>query len=318
MSVTVAQGKAMLLTNYSRVWLTKDIPPLYIRSRVNYVNITIDQTFSNLNVLDNGYYILGSINLIDVFTQTLGRNPMASDAITFTIPSNVAIVANDVKTPAINVGIGFAKVNSLQLVNNGLILGRGGRGAIWDGDSRKIQQDGHPNIGAYGDSGIYTFDGGDAIHGGEVQLNITNNGGICGGGAGGYAFIDVDNTSTDAALYYLYQGGGGAPYGQGGSVPKGTFENPIAQTPQYGYSRGGYDGYANGSDAGFKVAGSTANIQTGVGHFGSYVSGGGWGRYAVIGQASDGTTLYGKNNPGYIYTGNVNITNRTTGYTYGR
>ena len=110
---------------------------------------------------------------------------------TLTIDNGVYLYSNSISTPALTVS-GWATGDTVYIVNNGFIMGRGGDGGTYSSVSK---------------STVRAQNGGDAI---SLQHNTTifNNGFIAGGGGGGGAANFAGGGG----------GGGGAGGGYGGSV----------------------------------------------------------------------------------------------------
>lgn len=136
-------------------------------------------------------------NTISANTETYTFSPSqvpgyiaGNTTATLTINNGVYLYSNSISTPALTVS-GWAAGDTVYIVNNGYIIGRGGDGGSYNPTTRSTTK---------------ATNGGDAI---SLQFNATiyNNGFIAGGGGGGGA----SNFAGGA-------GGGGAGGGYGGSV----------------------------------------------------------------------------------------------------
>jgi hypothetical protein len=123
-------------------------------------------------------------------SQVSGYNAGNTTA-TLTINSGVYLYSNSISTPALTVS-GWATGDTIYIVNNGYIMGRGGDGGTYNSSTK---------------STVKAQNGGDAI---SLQYNTTifNNGFIAGGGGGGGAANFAGGGG----------GGGGAGGGYGGSI----------------------------------------------------------------------------------------------------
>lgn len=150
--------------------------------------ISFDDFYGTTSVIDavNEGNINGQANI-----QEATVSDYISSGGTFSIPANFWIWSDNVATPALIIDI------PCTIINNGNIIGKGGKGGNGQGTNYNTAQNGE--------------DGGDAIkiNSGVSNVTITNNSGayIAGGGGGGGA---TQNGPDDAG------GGGGAGGGNGG------------------------------------------------------------------------------------------------------
>ena len=150
--------------------------------------ISFDDFYGTSNVVDavNEGNINGQANI-----QEATVSDYISSGGTFNIPANFWIWSDNVATPALIIDI------PCTVINNGNIIGKGGKGGNGQGTNFNVAQNGE--------------DGGDAIkiNSGVSNVTITNASGayIAGGGGGGGA---TQNGPDDAG------GGGGAGGGNGG------------------------------------------------------------------------------------------------------
>lgn len=113
---------------------------------------------------------------------------------TFTVNSGIYLYSADTSTPALDTGTPFPAGSSIKLINNGVIIGRGGAG----GNSYNY---------AGGPVGYAGGNGGPALRA-QAAIKITNNGSIGGGGGGGGGTANRD----------VGAGGGGGQGGAAGGV----------------------------------------------------------------------------------------------------
>jgi len=197
----------------------------------------------------------------DVFTNT---NPSPSYVagttdVTLTIPAPVIVGSSSTGTYALSVPNGFTSGDTVTIVNNGVVQGRGGNGGGQPGGG-----------GGTGGNAVYV----------NFATTITNNGTLAGGGGGGgggnhnTANRIVGGTPKGGGSlqpYTLVGGGGGGGAGNsagsggspnggsgnsssgggGGGGQSGTFSNPKSPTQSRSSNPGGPGGGrgANGSSA---------------------------------------------------------------------
>ncbi|MEQ1412264.1 phage baseplate protein [Acinetobacter indicus] len=189
-----------------------DYPTNYVDVVINDTSTTIstaivvNNAYLDLTDVESNYYIKPTINLYDLFVAQKGRTPIQNEVVDFVVDYDVAVVADSVETAAIVVGTNWHTSNVLNLINNGMILGRGGSGAA---PTAAV------GATAVGNNGL---SGGMAIRGGNVVLNVTNVGTIAGGGGGGASAT----WTAESEAAYGGAGGGGAPFGVGGNANAGT------------------------------------------------------------------------------------------------
>jgi len=174
---------------------------------------------------------------LETYLTNAGWNGSATAVVT--INSGVWIISNVYTTAALTISNAFN--NKLHLINNGIIMGKGGRGQ-------------YRQSGPGGSLGIQY--GGDAVSNAATGVVFTNNSGayLAGGGGGGAAGAN-DSKGND-----MGSGGGGAGGGQGGPYPSSVINGgpyPIGGGINgYGYNgyrtnpRGGYGGGAGGGGGG--------------------------------------------------------------------
>ncbi len=174
----------------------------------------------------------------------VGWNEQVPVEVTVTVATSAHVVADHTGNYAINAGSTFPSGSSMVLINNGFILGRGGRGG---------------NTGIYGISAPTPGQDG----GGAISINlptrITNNGVISGGGGGGGATTTWSGPNIISAggeqwvfaewVYRGVAGGGGAPFGAAGDIVAGW---PSATLAQSGAGRSLFE--TNSASAAVKTA----------------------------------------------------------------
>jgi hypothetical protein len=203
-----------------------------------------------------------SYDLIDVLNGTGLYYPGYSD-ITLTINAGVTVDSDSSGGAAITID-GLTSGDSLIIVNNGTILGRGGSGGapgylttVAYGNGKNISYQTVVNPAGAGGAGGTAL----AV---TYATTLQNNGTIyAGGGGGGGGGIGYNGAGGG-------QGGGGAGYGPGANA--GTLTAGGA-----GASYGG----AGGTNGGNGVAGTSGPSYT-------YSSGGKWPSYSTVAGAAGG------------------------------
>lgn len=165
-----------------------------------------------------------------------GWNQVDALTATVTINSGVVVYSSSTGTPAFDTGVTFPGGTTLTIVNNGTILGKGGKG----GSTGQVP-------GQLGQSG---FAGGPALKA-QFALSITNNGRVAGGGGGGGSGGlsggggggGIGNGSGGAATGpYLPDNWGQTPGGAGTLTSAGTAGTPGAysyHSPEFNYDNAG-------------------------------------------------------------------------------
>jgi len=221
------------------------------------VTYSTNTTDASLNIAALGGYVSGKTD------------------VTVTVNSGIYVYGSSTGTPGLTIS-GGAAGDTVTLVNNGYILGRGGAGG-----------NGGPGSPANGDPGSA---GGTALSVSRA-VSITNNGTIAGGGGGG------GGGGRNAGDWYGgCGGGGGAPLGAGGS--RGA------------WSGAGTGGATNGSTATLTSAGAggpTINVSAAGG------AGGAYGTSGSAGNNSSQRTGGSAGGAGNYISGNSNVTWLTNG-----
>ena len=223
------------------------------------VTYSTNTTDASLNIAALGGYVSGKTD------------------VTVTVNSGVYVYGSSTGTPGLTISGGTAG-DTVTLVNNGYILGRGGAGG--NGGA------GQPTVGSPGSAGGTALSVSRAV-------SITNNGTIAGGGGGGGG-----GGGFNAGDWYGgCGGGGGAPLGAGGT--RGA------------WSGAGTGGASNGSTATlttFGAGGPTINVSAAGG------AGGAWGTAGGAGVTMRNNMFGGSGGAaGNYISGNSNVTWLTNG-----
>jgi len=241
-------------------------------------------SLSNFYGKSNTFAFTISSNQTDVNLRTLalaagwpGLNKVVA-----TIGSGVQISSTSTGTPALTVNGSFP--NGVELINSGVIVGKGGtggQGSVFDSPITNVGQPG--------------FAGGGALLV-SVACSITNNSVISGGGGGGgggnVSYFEESRLSG---------GGGGGGNGFGAAGAAGAFTD--LGTPSAGSTGGQLSGGAGGAGAGYRGtfggaggAGGTnaaAGSSGGAGNQGNPAPAGGAGGYAVSGNSNITWLVFG-------------------------
>ena len=230
------------------------------------------QKLSGAIDMDSGHGKSNTINLTiasdtaDYNVFTAAGSPAYRANIVLTINSGVMVYASSTGGYALTTGTGWISGSSIQIINNGIITGRGGKG----GAGGFAAQSGPPwasagEPGATGGPGLLV----------RLPTTITNNGIISGGGTGGGG--GGGGADSGQALFYGAGGGGGGgrPYGEGGTRgSSGSYAGPY-------YTLGGAPGGRNAPGDG-----SAGLIGNGIGGTGG--KGGTLGAAGAAGGAGEG------------------------------
>jgi hypothetical protein len=209
-------------------------------------------------------------------------SPGTAVTVNVTVNPGVIIYAPDTGTPALDTR-GFPSGSTINLVNQGYILGKGGAG----GDGGESSQFGSNK--STNNSGKDGFPGGTAIMGpgAGITLNVTNGSGYIwgggGGGGGGGGNCASASTSGNGG-----GGGGGAGGGQGGLGGSAAAE---------AYSNGSPGGAGSTGPRGTFGAGGAPN-GSGSSLAGPGGAGGDWGGSGSGGTASGSGGPVGGNGGG--------------------
>jgi hypothetical protein len=222
----------------------------YGASAIVNIALTISSNTNNYNIFNSkgSTYVAGKTN------------------VTLTINSGVSVGSTSTGTYALHTGQGWASGDTLTIVNNGTIKGRGGDGGVGGSRANVPGTNGAPpnqitTAAAVGN------DGGNAFRA-QFATTFTNNGSVYGGGAGG------GGGGSATTLTYGYKGSGGWAGGSGGGGGAGV-----------NGGSGGAGGTAEWTDALTNVNAGTTGA---TGSSGTSTSGGAGGAAQSMGDASGG------------------------------
>jgi len=201
--------------------------------------------------------------------------------VTFVIESGIIVSSNTTSGPAFDVDTSWASGDSITVVNNGVVVGRGGNGGAGGGSG----QLGGPGPGSPGGAG------GTAI---RVQraASVNNVGTLAGGGGGGNGgsgngFVDAESGGTFGG-----GGGGGGRSSFSTNSLGGAGGAPSSGAPGQSGGNGTYNSAGSGG-AGFPS--EVYPTQNGV-------SGGDWG-VGGSGRGAGGAAVSGNSNITWVATG---------------
>ena len=196
--------------------------------------------------------------------------------VTLTINSGVVVYSGSTGSSAFQVDTSWTSGDTITIVNNGTILGKGGSGGF---------------------GAIYGYQAGSGGSGGTA-LNVLRattinnaNGRIAGGGGGGGGGNGRAFT-PDNEIFYYYGGGGG-----GGGIGNGAGGSAMGDGGEAGTS-GTLTSAGTGGGSGGGSATSGANGGSYGSSGGSSSSGGGSGGAAVVGNTNITWTAFGTRNGG--------------------
>lgn len=209
--------------------------------------------------------------------------------LTVTIGSNALVGSNSTSGYALDTGTGYSSTDTLTIINNGTIIGRGGNGG--NGGNARYNNETSTTAGTAGTDGGHAFRA-------QFACTFTNNGSLHGGGGGGpgeggsWSTIDNPKIGAVPSASGGQGGGGGAgfPAGTGGSGGVVTIVSDIPASQQSNGSSGtsgsttagGSSGGGNAGENG-AAAQSESNIANSI-YNGGNAAGGTRGFY-LVGQA---------------------------------
>ena len=212
--------------------------------------------------------ISSNTNNYNIFSSKGGTYVAGKSDVTLTINSGVAVGSTSTGTYALDTGTGWATGDTITIVNNGTIKGRGGDG----GKGADVLFEGIDNGSAGGAGG--------AAFRAQFATSFTNNGSVYGGGGGGGGGGASGTIAGYKGTFVRIAGGGG---GGGAGVNGGS-----------GGSPGVYSvGSASSGSAGSATSGGSGGasyINTGGGGTGSGGAGGNGGGLGAAGSAGQNAT----------------------------
>ena len=214
----------------------------------------------------------------DVYTQA-SANPgyvAGTSDITVTVSPGVAVGSTSTGSYALSIPNSFNPGDTVTIVNNGTIIGRGGNGG---NGGTKYQYPPYPTGAGPGYPG---YGGGNAVYVNFPTI-ITNNGTIAGGGGGGGGGAA---TQLPGGNYGGGGGGGGAGYsgGSGGGLTPPTSPVPFTFNGTPGSAGSLTAGGAGGSRGGGTGGGQGANGSNGTPGVGGAGGTGGTRGYYLVGN----------------------------------
>lgn len=242
-------------------------------SKADGAQASFSEYYNAASTVDIALTIASNTNNYNIFSNKGGSYVAGKSNVTVTINSGVTVGSTSTGTYALETGSGWASGDTITIVNNGSVRGRGGNGA--NGGTAT-----YPNVTNGGNGGS----GGNAFRA-QFATTITNNGTFAGGGGGGggggsYTSLSSKDSTTTAA------GGGG---GGGGA----------------GTSSGGSGGAASGANNNYSGTNGAAGTATAGGTYGG-------GSFNERGGAGGGAGSAGETPPN-LYTGNTQNSSNGSG-----
>jgi hypothetical protein len=216
-------------------------------------------------------------NSIGVNAFLLAGSPGGVVNLTFTVGPGVILYSPGVGLPALDLR-GFAGGSTINLVNQGYILGYGGRGGIGGAQARVGDSD-YSWFGQPGEAGGNAVEG----PGAGVTFNIDNSAGFIwggggGGGGGGTSANDGEGPCAGGC------GGGGAGFGKGG-LPNGLAN---VEGSAITLVAPGADGSFTAGSPSTGGGAASAGVETGSSEGGDGGGGGDWGTAGTAGVSPTG------------------------------
>jgi hypothetical protein len=241
------------------------------------LDLWVAERLSNASAGDTVNLSIASGTHLNLSVFELAGSPGGVVTVNFTLEAGVRVFSSTTGAPALDFA-GFASGSTINFINRGKVMGRGGRGGR-GGSARE----GEAGAGTTLNAGQPGRAGGTAVRGPGtgITFNINNGSGFIwgGGGGGGGGGATVDNT-TDASAN---GGGGGGGAGGGEGADGGSEQVSTSTTPAVGVAgtNGSYeDATANGTGG---AATATASATGGTGG-----AGGDWGTVGTGGTAQTG------------------------------
>ena len=179
------------------------------------------------SVVDIALTIASNTNNYNIFTNKGGTYVAGKSNVTLTVNSGVTVGSTSTGTPALDTGTGWASGDTINIVNNGAIRGRGGSGG--NGGFVRLTGTTFLSVDSSG-NGSSGGSGGSALRS-QFATSVTNNGTVAGGGGGGGGGGAYEQFIANAKLgdshsgYLGGGGGGGAGATVGSSGSGGTASN---------------------------------------------------------------------------------------------
>ena len=271
------------------------------------INITISSNTNNYNLWNSkgGAYSAGNTT------------------INVTINSGVTIGSTSTGTYAFDTGTGWASGDTITIINNGIVKGKGGNGG--DGaDVTNNSSGGLVSSSAAGAGGA----GGSAFRA-QFATSITNNGTFAGGGGGGGGggatrYYNLDSKTNSISFSVIAGGGGGGAAGvnagSGGASGRASGFSMILSQPAVAKSINAFAGSSGTAiSGGLGGNGRYNNVNAGASTNNKGGDGGGLGSAGTSGLALAYLSNYLVQNggaggaSGNYAVGNSNITWTVTG-----
>lgn len=252
--------------------------------------ISMGDFYGAVNRIAISLTISSNTNNYNIFSSKGGSYVAGISDVTLTINSSAAVGSTSTGTYALDTGTGWSTGDTITIVNNGTVKGRGGNGGPGqqriEGSTDNAIYPAGTTVGNTAPSGNA---GGHAFRA-QFAVSFTNNGSVYGGGGGGggagmrsFAGFKGDPDSFNGGG----GGGGGAGVNAGSGGPGGTgYSGTSVMTSRNGPS--GSSGTATAGGAGGDDASSSSDVYAAGGSGGGLGANGSTGEtgYTVLGFQS--------------------------------
>jgi len=248
--------------------------------------IKMSDFYGKSAITNNFYTVSANTNKLSLTLSSVPGYVAGRTNTTITINSGIYVWSNDINVAALT--ISGAPGDTVTIVNNGFIMGKGGQGGGYDYDGTNVTvisaTVGGPGINVNCPVTINTASGYVGGGGGGAPLGgirVGGAGGGAGGGNGGWPGGGNTAGSLGGAIGQPGQAGNGGGGGGGGRIMPGTGGSS-------GSVANGVDGTVTGGGGGAGGGGGGGNSAAAPGKYvvGSLANGGGGGWGAVSGNSS--------------------------------
>ena len=238
-------------------------------SKADGAQASFSEYYNAASEVDIALTISSNTNNYNIYSNRGGSYSAGKSNVTLTINSGVTVGSTSTGTYALDTGTGWSSGDTITIINNGLVKGRGGNG----GNGGSVVWNSSVTNGTNGGGG------GHALRA-QYAVSVTNNGTIAGGGGGGggggsYWYDDTGKLDIDVAAAGGGGGGGagvnGGSGGSGGSASGGSLTqvgtSGASGTATAGGAAGSGDGNTNtfgGAGGGLGANGGTGATMTGA------------------------------------------------------
>lgn len=189
-------------------------------SKADGAQASFSEYYNAASEVDIAITLSSNTNNYNIYSNRGASYSAGKSNITLTINSGVTVGSTSTGTPALDTGTGWSSGDTITIVNNGAVRGRGGNGGI--GASCGVN-----SSGSYVSSSSATAGGtGGTAFKAQFATTITNNGTFAGGGGGGGGGRSGNYYQNDPKFGISFNaraggGGGGGAGVNGGSGGSG-------------------------------------------------------------------------------------------------